>query len=248
MTLNEAMLLGLIQGLTEFLPVSSSGHLVIFQHILGFDKPPVTFDVLVHVATLLAIIAVFREEIRRLNILTGKAIILGLIPTAIIGLFLNNFRDQLFGSLHLVGVALMFTTLLLASSKFIRISKVKYLKRISYKTALVIGIAQGIAVIPGISRSGATIISGLWAGLDKKTAIAFSFLLSIPAVIGAQILEMTDPVNANQINFEAYLIGFFAAAISGWLSLKILKNIIHQSKLHLFAFYTFVLSLFILFS
>lgn len=248
MTLTEALVLGLAQGLTEFLPVSSSGHLVILQHVFGLNEPPITFDVLVHVGTLVAILVFFQEEIRKIDLKMGKTIILGLIPTALIGLFLSKFTDKLFGSLDLIGVAFLITSLFLLSTKFISKLKIEKKDEISGKAALIIGIIQGIAVIPGISRSGSTIISGFWLGLNKKTAITYSFLLSIPAIIGAQVLTLANHVNLNNIQIEIYLVGFLSAAITGWISLKLLKKTIQEQKLHLFAIYTFLLSLLVLFS
>lgn len=246
MTITKALLLGLIQGLTEFLPVSSSGHLVITQHLLGINQPPIMFDVFVHTGTLIAIILIFQKEIRAINKSFFKAILIGSIPTAIIGLILNNISEILFSSVKLIGVSLLVTSAVLISTKFLKLKENN--EKINTRTALTIGIAQGIAVIPGISRSGITITSGLWMGLNSKTAIVYSFLLSIPAIIGAQMLQFSNSIDVSKIMSLPYISGFLTAAISGWFSLKILKTLAERSKLHFFAFYTLTLAMLLLFS
>ncbi|MCH7951261.1 undecaprenyl-diphosphate phosphatase [Patescibacteria group bacterium] len=245
MTLIQAALLGLVQGLTEFLPVSSSGHLVILQKLFGFTHPPVTFDVLVHTATLGAIILVFREDIRKIDKKLTSAILVGSAPTALMGIWLSSMEDALFNSLSLVAIALLGTTVLLASSKYIKRVHRKERKNVDTKTALIIGAAQGLAIIPGISRSAATIVIGLWLGLDQRTAVRFSFLLAIPAILGAQLLKI-DSLGSNQIATSALAIGFVIAVISGWISLKALRGIVERAKLHTFALYTLVLALLLL--
>lgn len=246
MTLPQSLLLGLIQGLTEFLPVSSSGHLVIFQKLLGFKSPPVAFDVLVHLGTLVSILIVFRNQIKTITRNTLIAIILGSIPTALIGLFLNSISEQLFNSLTLVAIALIITSVLLISTKFG--SRKTNQKNISKSAAVIIGIIQGIAVIPGISRSGSTISLGLLLGLTKKTAVSFSFLLSIPAVLGAQILQFGNYPQSSAISPGAYLLGFMSAVFSGWISIRCLQSIVEKSRLHWFAAYTLFVAILILLS
>jgi undecaprenyl-diphosphatase len=246
MTIIKAALLGLIQGLTEFFPVSSSGHLVILQKILGFTDPPIAFDVLVHTATLLAVIIFFWEDILKINIPFLKAIAIGTLPTLVIGLVLNNKSDLLFSNLTLVGLALLITTLVLYSTKWLSSPQKK--QTLNLKTAFMIGIAQGLAVIPGISRSGATIITGLWLGLTRKEAVRFAFILSIPAILGAQLLKLPEMIAYNQINPAAASVGFIVAAISGWFALRLLKSIVNKAKLHRFALYTLILALLILLS
>jgi undecaprenyl-diphosphatase len=245
MTLIQATLLGLIQGLTEFLPISSSGHLVILQKILGIADPPVAFDVLVHTATLVAIVVFFWKDIVKADIPLVKAIVVGTLPAVVVGLVANNNAKLLFSNLTIVGVALLITTIFLASTKWL---KSKKQKNLSLKTAFIIGIAQGIAVIPGISRSGATIITGLWLGLKRYQAVRFAFLLSIPAIIGAQILQIPTIMNSEKISASASIAGFLVAAISGWFALGLLKTIVKAERLYLFAFYTLTLALLILLS
>ncbi len=248
MTLDYAILLGVVQGLTEFLPVSSSGHLVIIQKILGFIEAPVAFDVLVHTATLLAVVIVFRREILTLNRPFISAILAGTIPTAFIGLILESRSELLFNSPKLAGVALLFTSLILLSTLFIKRTSKESDNNLSTKKAIAIGIVQGIAVIPGISRSAATIVTGLWVGLDQKTAFKFAFLLSIPAIAGAQALQISEITNLGNHNLQAYFAGFIVASVTGVISLKVVKKIVENQKLHLFAIYTTTLALLVLLS
>ena len=209
----EAVILGAVQGLTEFLPVSSSGHLVIFQHIFNLKEPEVLFDVGVHIGTLVAVIIFFRKELHCIiasvfrffdGILKKKVsfkdapqdtdiklallIIAGTIPTGILGLFLYKIVGRIFSSVVLVGLMLIVTGLLLIITVLIKKND-KGIERFSIKDALIIGLIQGISIIPGISRSGSTIAFGLFLGLERETSARFSFLLSIPAIIGAAILN-----------------------------------------------------------
>lgn len=247
MTSIQAIILGLIQGLTEFLPVSSSGHLVIFQKGLGFNEPPLAFDVLVHTATLVAIIVFFWQDLLKIDRSRILAIGVGTIPTAVIGLLLEKKSQMLFNDLSLVGGGLLITSLLLISTKFNKRRPQKK-SRVKYKSAFLIGVAQGIAVIPGISRSGATIVSGLWLGLERKEAVTFAFILAIPAIIGAQVLKFQDLVASGQLTALPSIAGFVTAAVSGWISLKLLKLMVNKARLHRFAYYTLPLAFVLLFS
>ncbi len=248
MTSLQALMLGLVQGLTEFLPVSSSGHLVLLQKRFGFSHPPIAFDVLLHVATLLAIVWVFKRQILELNKKSFILVLVGLIPTGVIGLALNSVGEDLFNSQRLVGIALIVTTIFLTSTYWIKEKKDNSDTDLSAKAAILIGIAQGIAVIPGISRSGTTIITGLWVGLSRKSAVTYSFLLSIPAIVGAQLLQLSKPINLQGIQPEAYILGFLSAAITGFIALQVLLKVIKASKLHWFAIYTLILAFFTLLS
>ena len=242
MTNIQALVLGAIQGLTEFLPVSSSGHLVLVQNLFKLIQPPVTFDILVHVATLFSVIVFFRQELFSLNQNTFKSIIIATIPTGIIGLFLNPFKDALFNSIPLVSMGLLITTILLISIKFL--PRAKEIVNITTTQALLIGLAQGLAIIPGISRSGATIIAALWLGLGSTRAFTFSFLISIPAILAAQTLQLNDTrFDLTQLLSTSSLIGAFSALLVGLLALKLLKNTLIKKRLYLFAIYTATLSI-----
>lgn len=239
MNIFQAIILGVVQGLTEFLPVSSSGHLVITQKLFGFGEPPIFFDILVHVATLSALLVFFLKDLKHLNNNLIKTIVIGSIPTMLIGLVLNQNKHALFNSLPIVGFGLIVTSIFLFSTYWLA---EKNRLKISVLDALVVGTMQGLAIIPGISRSGATIVTSLWLGLRQDQAFRFSFLLSVPAIVGAQLLELKD-ISTLSINPLPLLIGFSAAFITGFFALSLLKSILTHNKLHLFGFYTLLVSL-----
>lgn len=258
MTTWEATLLGLVQGLTEFLPVSSSGHLVIAQSLLpGFSQPGVLFDALLHLGTLSAVVVYFWRDLWSMALsLFGKSngdmsatasrhllvlLIVGSVPTAAIGFGFKDLFESLFSQVTPVGFALLVTgTLLFVSEKVGR--REKDLPLMTWLDAFVIGIVQGIAIIPGISRSGSTIAAGLARGLDPRMALQYSFLLSVPAVLGAVLLESRHLTVAviNGIPWEAYLAGTTAAAAVGYLSISVLLKILIRRRLIFFAVYCWI--------
>jgi len=240
MTLIQAFILGLTQGLTEFLPVSSSGHLVIIQNLFKLDQPPVLFDIFVHLATALAIILVFWPALIKLTRKNIFFIAIASLPAAVIGLLLNSQIQSIFSSLKLVALALFITSLLLFSIQFF-LHKAKKNKP-KLLDAFIIGCFQALAIIPGISRSGSTISSAVFMGLKPISAFNFSFILSLPAVLGAQLLYLPEltAVSNNQLPF--LLIGFITALISGFFSLKFLKQLIIKGKLNAFAYYCLTLA------
>jgi undecaprenyl-diphosphatase len=225
MNSTEAILLGIIQGLTEFLPVSSSGHLVLFQQIFGLKEAELFFDVCVHLGTLVAVIAVFHREIQniitallRLLSLAGQKekilqqvesdpdskmallIIIGSIPTAVLGFMFHSIADKLFSSSFLIGLMLTVTGLLLWITRRAKPGvKGTGIEDFSRTKAFIIGIVQGLAIIPGISRSGSTISIGLLLGIDRETAARYSFLLSIPAIVGAGLLSLKDGLSQTDL-------------------------------------------------
>jgi len=247
MNLFEAIVLGLIQGLTEFLPVSSSGHLEIAKSLFGVDPDAsFYFTVAVHGATVLSTIVVFRKEI--LNLITGSLkfekneetsytlkIILSMIPVGIAGVLLKDPIKNLFdGNLVFIGLMLLVTSLLLAVAHFIK----KRERSIGYKDALIIGIAQAIAVIPGISRSGATISTGLLIGNKKDEIARFSFLMVLVPVLGANLLEiMSGEMNTAGTGPVVILSGFLAAFVSGYFACKWMISLVKKSKLIWFSVY-----------
>ncbi len=257
----QAIILGIIQGLAEFFPVSSSGHLVIFQHLFGLTQPVVLFDVTVHMGTLAAIVLYFYKDI--INIVTaacsflaafvtGKVtfsegvkdadvkmaflIIAGTIPTAIIGLGINHFSETLFMSLVVVGAALLATALLLIGTRWIKKNESGE-ANFSFKTALGIGVMQGIAVIPGLSRSGITIAMGLLMGLDRETAARYSFLLSVPAIIGALILSLVTETTGAQLPLHIFVFALGTSFVVGYGALALLVKIVDKGHLYYFAPY-----------
>ena len=253
MTLLQAILLGLIQGLTEFLPVSSSGHLAIVQHFLpGFDQPGLLFDVLLHLGTMLAVVLYFRRELGNLlsspfrrdaetqthrRLLT--LLLAASVPTAIIGLTFKDFFEGLFENIPLVALMLLVTgTLLFISEKFRRGNRRE--DQLNLVDALVVGTVQGCAIIPGISRSGSTIAALLLRGVDGETAARFSFLLALPAVLGAALLSMRHLQEVATVELPQYLAGTGVAFIAGMLSIHCLMAVIRRRRLFAFAIYCWV--------
>jgi len=239
MTIIQAFSLGLIQGLTEFLPVSSSGHLVITQNLLNLSHPPVVFDILVHLATAFAIIIVIWPSLKKITLKQIKLIILASIPAGILGIILNSHVESLFSSISLVGLALLLTSGILFSTRKIKPKNIK----LNPKNSLQIGLAQALAIIPGISRSGSTIVTGLHTGLKPVEAFNFSFLLSLPAIFGAQLLQINKLANLPPSQLPILLSGFITAFISGFFALKLLKRFVNGGKLHLFGYYCLILGI-----
>jgi len=250
----EALILGIIQGLTEFLPVSSSGHLEIGKAIMGVEATDsMIFTVVVHGATVLSTIVVFRREIWEL--ITGFfrfqmneethyifKIAVSMIPVGIVGLFFKDYVESLFtGNILLVGGMLIFTAALLAFTYYAKPRD----KKISYKDAFIIGLAQAVAVIPGISRSGSTISAGLLLGNNKERTARFSFLMVLVPIIGANIKDIIDGSMAasSSVGTLPLTIGFIAAFVSGLLACTWMINIVKRGKLIYFAIYCLIVGL-----
>lgn len=246
MDLIQVLILAIIQGFTEWLPVSSSGHLVIVQSYFGLT-PPVIFDVMLHAGTLLVVLIVFWRDlagilkaVAQLDFASeeGKLavfIVVGNIPTAIIGFAFRDVFKSFFSNPLAVGIALLATGSVLYISKY-----GKNGKKLSYSGALLIGIAQGIAIIPGVSRSGITITTGLLSKLRKETAFKFSFLLSIPAIIGAMIAE-SGSMFLVEIDGLIMVLGVIVSMFVGYVALKLLQRLLLKGRFHLFAFYCWLL-------
>jgi len=251
MNMLQALILGIIQGLTEFLPVSSSGHLVIVPWLLGWSQPSVMFDAVLHLGTVVAILAVFWRDIIRIiggwfssifkrGPLSTEGrlawlLILSAVPAAILGFLLNNLFESLFGTPPLVAVLLLVTALILWLSE--KISKrERTLESLTWLDALLMGVAQGLAIAPCISRSGATLATGLVRGLKREDAARFSFLMAIPVIIGAagfKLLHAT--VTSGELSL--LLIGFLAALVSGFLVIRAFLKFIRSHSLVPFAVY-----------
>jgi len=250
MDLLQAIILALVQGLTEWLPISSSGHLVVAQRLMGLSVP-VGFDVFLHLGTLVAVIVFFWRDI--VNILRSLLtldtrdsnfkllvyIIIGTIPTAVIGLLFLQFFESLFSSGRAVGVGFLITGALLLSSKLR-----KGEKNLGWLSSLIMGIFQGIAIAPGISRSGSTISAGLFSGINKDEVFRYSFLLSIPAILGATILEYKG-LALSDLGLYA-IIGVVVAAVSGYVAIKIVRKVLLSERFYLFAIYCFLAGLLVL--
>lgn len=237
------MILGAIQGLTEFFPVSSSGHLVIFQAIFGLQEPQLAFDIFLHAGTLIAVVVYFAGDIVKLLTTEKKTLLflmIATVPTFLIGFFFKDLIESLFAAPGLVGVMLMTTGIWLIVATIVG----RYLARqgrnrpLGPANALAIGIAQGIAITPGISRSGATIATGIVSGLDRDLAFRFSFLLSLPAVGGACVLKAQKIGSAIMGKDAVYfLAGGITAMLVGLATIGILSKVVKANKLNIFGIY-----------
>jgi undecaprenyl-diphosphatase len=254
MDLIQTIILGLIQGVTEWLPISSTGHLRIAEPLLGLGSVPPLFDVTLHVGTLIVTLLFFRKDIK--NILAallkrdfktenGKLIpliIIGTVPTALIGVVFSTGIESFFSSFPLMAGELMISGVVLYCSKMGKEKK----QEITYMEALAIGTAQGIAIIPAISRSGLTIAVALLLGIKREKAFKFSFLLSVPAVIGALGLTFYtqhDALTLAGVEWTEILIGVAVSAIIGYFALRLLRRIVADKKFFFFAFYCWLLSI-----
>lgn len=259
MTILEALILGVIQGLTEFLPVSSSGHLEIAKHLFGQDQLPqesLLITVVLHSATALSTIVVFRKDI--LEILKGLfqfkwndefkfslKIILSMLPAATIGVLYNDEMEALFdGQVTLVGFMLILTGLLL----FLADRAKNTNKGVSYKSSFLIGIAQAIAILPGISRSGATISTSVLLGIDREKAARFSFLMVVPLILGKIAKDIMDGAFVQtETSFAVLSVGFLSAFIVGLIACTWMIQLVKRSQLKYFAYYCFVVGLIAIF-
>jgi undecaprenyl-diphosphatase len=253
MDLIQTIILGLIQGLTEWLPISSTGHLRLTEHFLDL-KVPILFDVLLHAGTLIVTLLFFHKDIKNILVALGKRdfktengkliplIIVGTIPTALIGLIFGNAIEALFSNLLPIAGAFVICGVVLYSSKIGNEKK----ESIGYLEALVIGTAQGIAIIPGISRSGLTIAVALLLGTKREKAFKFSFLLSVPAIIGALGLTLYEQHAAlvlAGVGWTEILVGVAVSMVVGYFALNLLRKIIAHKKFYFFAFYCWLLSI-----
>ncbi len=243
MTIIQAVISGIVQGITEFFPISSSGHLVLLHNLFGFRREMLAFDVFLHLGTVLSVVIFFRRDISEMlqkDIRLLKFIVIASIPTFIIGVIFKDVAESFFSMPLVVGSSLVITGLFLlfASIYAIYWKIVRRPRPLGVKNSIAIGIAQGISVLPGISRSGATIGTALIAGLDEIEALKFSFLLSIPAVLGANILKVRQ-IYGNLISGDtaAFLAGAIAAAITGFLVIKALFGILRKNLFFLFGIY-----------
>lgn len=256
----EALILGLIQGLTEFLPVSSSGHLTIAKALFGIETADLSFEVTVHAATVLATIIVFRKEIWQLICGLFKfkyneqtkyicMIAISMIPVFVIGMFFKDYVEALFGEgLLIVGICLSITAILLFFSEFKKKSQAGDAaaeKPMTYKTAICMGLAQAVAVLPGLSRSGSTIATGLICGAGKEQVAKFSFLMVLIPILGEAFLDVVGGEMADSTaGLQALAIGFTSAFVSGLFACKVMIAIVKKAKLKWFALYCLAASAF----
>lgn len=267
MTFFEAILLGILQGLTEFLPVSSSGHLVLAQQFLGLKEPLVFFDVMLHVGTLAAVLVVYRDAIKRLVVggfstlgarqfwrqpkgtLSSSAelkfiglILLGSIPTGLIAVLFKTELESFFDEVRLVSMMLILTGVILQLPRLRREKTDNPVGQLKTWHAPLIGIAQGCAITPGISRSGTTISLALFLGIPAKIAAEYSFLLSIPAILGAVALKIRD-VGDTIVPLHIMGTGMLASFIVGYIALRFLLVMLNRGKFSVFSYYCIALGL-----
>ena len=250
----KAVVLGLVQGFTEFLPVSSSGHLALFKHFLGFEQE-LSFEIFVHLGTLIAVLIFFRKDLfdlvksviyfRDSSYADGRKMILWLFiataVTGIVGIVCKDLFESLFYNPLFVACMLTVTGLILFISDKLGTRKTSDTE-LNTKKSLFIGLGQAIAITPGISRSGTTIVFALLAGLKRKHAAKFSFLLSIPAILGAAILDFRAAERLDNTQIIIYLIGFITAFISGYFVIKWFMKLIIKAKLRYFSYYCWTIS------
>ena len=264
----EAIILGLVQGLSEFLPISSSGHLALLENLFEIKEDSVIFfAVLLHIGTLVSIFIVYHEDIYALikelfllfkDIFTGKGlrieerpirklgimIIVSSIPTAIMGLLFSDYIDRIFGSLTVISICWIITGFILLFSEKLNNNK-KEIEGMKYRNAIFVGICQGLAIMPGISRSGSTIVGSLVTGLNSKFAVEFAFLISIPAILGSAILEFPKAIKAGiePSTIGPMIVGFLVAAISGYFAITTMIRIVSKHRMRYFSYYVWILGL-----
>lgn len=251
----QAIILGLVQGLTEFLPVSSSAHLVIVPDLMGWDMPSTSFDLVLHLGTLVSVTAYFWRDImaivmafarpdvagrprRRL----GALIIIGTVPAALIGgLFQSKFEEMFNRPTEVAAFLLVTGVLLIASEAAAR--RRRHIVDVKATDAVLIGLAQAVAIAPGISRSGATISAGLFLGFTREAAARFSFLLSIPIIAGATLVKLRHGMGDSPEGQAQLIMGFLAAALSGFAGIKFLLGYVRRHNLRVFALYCWVVGI-----
>jgi undecaprenyl-diphosphatase len=239
----KIVILALVQGITEFFPVSSSGHLIIFQKLLNFTTLPLVYDIFFHLGTLLAILAYFYRDLKPLvlrfyekeNSRLLLLLITASLPTALIGLLFKDFLEGLFERPAYLGFCFIFTAVVVLASRFWRLKGIP-----AFPAAFIIGVAQGLAIAPGISRSGLTIATALILGLGFEFSFRFSFLLSLPAIAGAALLE-AGRIPWQGGHWPQLALAAAVAALAGFSALGLLKRVVLRDRFHRFAFYLLAL-------
>ena len=261
----QAIILGIVQGLSEFLPISSSGHLVIIPELFGIPEPALAFDVLLHVGTVAAAVAYFHrdigriilsfvaprklpsEEVKRYRQLT-LWLVAGSIPVVLVGLTLDNFVESLFHSTLAVGILLMLTSLIMAGAElaYALTARRRAQGQMGLVDSLIVGLFQALAVAPGLSRSGATISGGMYLGFERETAARFAFLLGIPASLGAGVFKAKDLARGfGGVETAAYVAGGLAALVAGFAAVYLMIHYLRGHRLVVFSVYTFILGAFV---
>lgn len=255
----KIIIIAVIQGLTEFLPVSSSGHLALAQYLLGIESPGVTLEVFLHFGTFLSVLVIFWKDIVRIiaafllnfwkvwkypqimkeneNFRMSIYIIISMIPAAIAGILLKDNIDAIFNNIMLVGIALLVTGLMLFLTQWAQNQK----HPLTGWRVVLMGIAQAVAIIPGISRSGSTISTGLFLGMPREKIARFSFLMALPLIFGATVLQAKEAFSSTNFVWSGIIIGTFTAFLFGYFAVKWLLSATVKGRLHFFGFYCLVL-------
>ena len=251
MNILKAIILGIVQGLTEFLPISSSGHLMIVESLLNFSGGEMFYNVLLHVASLLAVVIVFwKDVVRILKNPLGKEmrfIVLATIPTVIIALVVNHFCDD-FMLKSFVGFGFLISAVVIAVTSALQKRKNISILEMDNKKAFIIGVVQGLAVFPGISRSGSTICAGLVQKVEREESATFSFLISIPVILGGMVFELAGGIKNGFGNIQALpcILGFVSAFVVALFAIKFMMKIVKKGNWWGFSVYLFLLSIFVL--
>ncbi len=264
----ESIILGLVQGLAEFLPISSSGHLALLQYFFGIDGEQVLpFAVLLHFGTLISVFIVYWKDIWELiielgltikDLFTGRGlrlkerpvrklgvmIIVATIPTGIIGVLFNSYFEKMYSSLIAIGIGLIITGFIMFFAEKMGSAK-KGIEKMNFRNAIFIGVLQGIAICPGISRSGSTLVGGLSTGLDRAFAVKFAFLISIPSILGSVVMEAPAAIEAGLggATMGPIIAGVVVAAVSGLFAIKTMIKLVSNKKLTYFSFYVWVVGI-----
>lgn len=251
MNIWQAVIMGLVQGFTEFLPVSSSGHLVIARNVLGITAEPLLFEIILHVGTLVAVCIVFWKElwnmIRHPFSKPVLMLVIATIPAVLAALFLSDFIETAFGGQYLA-IGFLFTAVFLVAAESLKPKSVHGMRDMNAKDAVSMGVMQAIALIPGISRSGSTIVGGLLAGLKRESATRFAFLMSVPAILGSLVFKIKDfaELGSSETSVFTLIIGALVAALSGYFAIRFMLRLVSRKKLYGFAIYVAILGAFIL--
>ncbi|MFC0473381.1 undecaprenyl-diphosphatase UppP [Halalkalibacter kiskunsagensis] len=267
MSIIEALIFGIVQGITEFLPISSTAHIVITQILLGYQFPGFGFEIFLHLASILAVVIYFRKDLlvvitgflgyfadrsrdNRTQFFFGIYIIVATMITGVLGLVLEDFIGASMKTPPFIAIALALTGLfLIIIERFVKYGN-RTEKDMTFKDSIIVGLGQTLAVFPGISRSGATLVAALFAGLSRDTAVRYSFLLSIPVILGSSVLaigDFTDGAMVAEVGIAALIVSFIATFIFSWLGIVWLIDFLKKSKLVYFAIYCFAAAIFVYF-
>lgn len=250
MSILNSILLGIVQGLTEFLPVSSSGHLVLLQNVFGISEPQLFFDTMLHLGTLVAVVIVMWQSIVDIfkNFFSKMTLflIIATIPAVLATLLFGDFFEGAFGGAYL-GYGFLLTACVLTISEMIS-KRVSKKRELNMSSTLTMGVMQAVAIFPGVSRAGSTIAGGLVSGIGRREAASFSFLMSIPAILGSVVLQGAKIFNETALNVEwlPTIVGMVCAAVSGYFAIKFMLALISRKRLYGFAIYVALLGIFVL--